>query len=175
MDEGNILKKINLVEAYTLGGVGPKWAHDQPLTYSKAVGTPPLVHTHTLPTCEYCSQQTTTPSKTTDGINCVSPPKVPRKNLLVRDLDSPTPPNKMEKLQNTSVKSPKDHQRGSRAIDSPLPYRINLCNRFDLLEEESEDEVTSAESSKHRVSHSNSRRARKRKGGQHLLQNRSQT
>ena len=111
--------------------------------------------THTLTSSEYHSQQMTTPSKTAHRVDLERPPKVPRKNLLLEELENHTPPKEQEVVHKTPEIFSKGNPKRVKVVDPPCPYRINLSNRFDLLEEEFK---TFEEPTQYRVKRKHSRR-----------------
>ena len=93
----------------------------------------------TLISSDYHSQQMTTPSKNNNSVYFEDPPKVPRKNLLLEELENHTPPKEQEVVHKTPEIFSKGNPKRVKVVDPPCPYRINLSNRFDLLEEAFED------------------------------------
>ena len=58
------------------------------------------------------------------------------------NFDSPIIPNEQGMVHKNPQNCPKANPKRFKQVASPLPYRINLSNRFDLLEEEGEEDET---------------------------------
>ena len=140
--EEDIQKTVDMVNLYTSGTDRFKWAHDYTLTYSQAVSTKPHAPDIADVRSDIPNPQLTTSSKSNNKGDSNEPSKRCRKSNLRKEVDSLTPTKKHLMPQKTPVNFNKTKIKRIKLADPPADYCINLSNRFDLLEEEADDEPT---------------------------------
>ena len=153
--EGDIQKTVDMVNLYISGTESVKWAHDHTLTYFQVVGTKPHVPDMIEISSDIHNQHLTTPSKSKNKRDYADPPKRSRKSNMPEDSESLTPTKEQAMPHKTHENLHKNKPKRVKLADPIIDYCINLSNRFDLLEEEVDDELTI--SMKQPTVHSNTR------------------